>query len=266
VNALLDGYTDDLVGAFAPVLLVPDYAGDCMRIRRASDNAEQDIGFDGQDLDTAAIATFCAGTDGFVKTWYNQDGSGNDLTQTSTSAQPKIYDASTGVVLDNLKPAISYDTSSKLLEAPLAIAHVPLSVFIVQSGPATQADTTFNLGTTASGIEYTRLQSNAGAQQVQQLLARSVADGLAVANVSDDFNQGLITIISKATNDRNIGVNGGTFTNLSTDVTTVNSTFLKLGQNSAEEIKQQAVIIYTADKSADRAAIETALNDYFNIY
>jgi hypothetical protein len=28
----------------------------------------------------------------------------------------------------------------------------------------------------------------------------------------------------------------------------------------------QAVIIYNADKSADRTAIETALNDYFNIY
>jgi hypothetical protein len=28
----------------------------------------------------------------------------------------------------------------------------------------------------------------------------------------------------------------------------------------------QAVIIYTADKSTDRTAIESALNDYFNIY
>jgi hypothetical protein len=28
----------------------------------------------------------------------------------------------------------------------------------------------------------------------------------------------------------------------------------------------QAIVIYHADKSADRAAIESALNDYFNVY
>jgi hypothetical protein len=30
--------------------------------------------------------------------------------------------------------------------------------------------------------------------------------------------------------------------------------------------KVQAVIIYNADKSADRTAIESAINGYFNIY
>jgi hypothetical protein len=253
--------------AYSLRLLDGDYTGDAIRIRRSGDNAETDIGFDiAGELDRDAIADFCSPGDGFVVTWYDQSGNAVDATQATTSKQPKIYDASTGVQLDNAKPAVTYDTISKLLQAPLAIAHVPLSVFIVQSGPSTQADTPFILATAASFEERTFLQSNAGGGKVQQLVVRSVADGIHAANVSDDFDQGLMTIISKATDDRDIGVNGGAFVNLSTDVTTVDSTFLRLGEQSAEEIKQQEIIIYTTDQSANRAGIESNINDYYSIF
>jgi hypothetical protein len=266
VTSLLDTYPDAAAG-YSLRALSSSYTGPIVRVRRASDSAETDVyALYNGDLNTSALESFCTGTDGFVAVWYDQSGEGNDAEQATAASQPKIYDASTGVVLENGKAAVTYDTSSKLLEAPLAIAHVPLSVFIVQSGPSTQADTTFNLGTAASGNEYTRLQSNAGPTKVQQLVVRSVSDGIHAANASDDFSQGLITMISKATNDRNIGVNGGAFVNLSTDITTVDSTFLKLGENSAEEIKQQTVIIYTADQSANRAGIESNINQAYNIY
>ena len=262
---LLDLYPG-AVAAYSLRLLDTAYTGDVIRVRRASDSAEQDIGFDVDgDLDTSALATFCAGTNGFVTTWYDQSGGGNDATQTTTANQPKIYDSVTGVDLDNAKPSISYDTTD-ILQASIAISHVPLSVFIVQSGPATQADITFDLGTTSSGLEYTRLQSNAGAGQVQQIVVRSVANGIASTSVSDDFDQGLVTIISRAVDDRSIGVNGGTFVNLSTSVTTVNSTFLKLGGQPTEQIKQQEIILYPSDQSANRAAIEANINEFYGIY
>ena len=38
-------------------------------------------------------------TNGFVAVWYDQSGDANNATQTTTSNQPKIYDASTGVDL-----------------------------------------------------------------------------------------------------------------------------------------------------------------------
>jgi len=96
------GLLDDYPGAAAAYslrLLDSTYTGSAIRVRRASDNAEQDIGFDNNELDTSALATFCSGTDGFVKTWYDQAGS-NDATQATTSAQPKIYDSVAGVVLE----------------------------------------------------------------------------------------------------------------------------------------------------------------------
>jgi hypothetical protein len=47
------------------------------------------------------------------------------------------------------------------------------------------------------------------------------------------------------------------------------STGIRIGQKGNVDYftgSCQVAIFYTADKSADRAAIETALNDYFNIY
>ena len=99
--------------AYSLRLLDSTYTGSAIRVRRASDNAEQDIGFDDNDLDTSALATFCSGTDGFVKTWYDQSGNANDVTQATTSEQPKIYDSVNGVIQDgsagNEKPAIEFD-------------------------------------------------------------------------------------------------------------------------------------------------------------
>jgi len=49
-----------------------------------SANAESDINFNVfGELDTVSLASFCSGTDGFVKTWYCQSGNANDATQTT---------------------------------------------------------------------------------------------------------------------------------------------------------------------------------------
>ena len=80
-----------------------DYTGAAVKVRRASDNTEQDIGFtDYGDLDVVALQAFCSGTDGFVSKWYNQTNNA-DLVQTDTTKQGQIV--SNGVALkstDNL--------------------------------------------------------------------------------------------------------------------------------------------------------------------
>jgi len=103
---LLDTYTG-AAAAYSLRKLRSAYSGSAIRVRRASDNAEQDIGFNVfGELDTVSLASFCSGTNGFVATWYDQSGNANDATQTTTSAQPKIYDSVTGVVTENGKPMI----------------------------------------------------------------------------------------------------------------------------------------------------------------
>lgn len=109
-SGLLDTYTG-AAAAYSLRRLSIAYTGSAIRVRRASDNTELDIGFNGENLNTAALTSFCSGTNGFVKTWYDQSGNGRHETQTVSSQQPKIYDSIAGVVInpDNNKPSIFLD-------------------------------------------------------------------------------------------------------------------------------------------------------------
>ncbi|MCI0467850.1 MAG: hypothetical protein L0Y57_12735 [Beijerinckiaceae bacterium] len=66
------------------------WAGNCIRVRRSSDNTEQDIGFAGNVVDWAAADSFTAGANLFVTTWYDQSGNARDLTQATQAQQPQF--------------------------------------------------------------------------------------------------------------------------------------------------------------------------------
>lgn len=76
-----------------------------IRVRRSSDNAELDIGFVGEHLNVAQLLSFCNGSNGFIRTWYDQSGNSNHVVQTTAGNQPRIVN--TGV-FDKIgsKPAI----------------------------------------------------------------------------------------------------------------------------------------------------------------
>ena len=67
-SLLLDTYTGAAV-AYSLRQLRTAYTGAAIRVRRSSDNAEQDINFIGGDLDTASLLTFCGANNGFITTW-----------------------------------------------------------------------------------------------------------------------------------------------------------------------------------------------------
>jgi hypothetical protein len=113
---LLDTYTG-AAAAFSVRRLLSGYTGACMRVRRDSDDTEQDIGFDSNgDLDTAAIATFVgSGNNGYVTKWYGQEssggtGSGNDAENSTQADQPQIYNGS-AVITNNGVSALQFDNT-----------------------------------------------------------------------------------------------------------------------------------------------------------
>ena len=85
-----------------------------IRVRRSSDNAEQDIGFVGDELNTASLLSFCGVGDGFVHTWYDSSVNGYNATQTTQANQPQIV-SSGAVITDNGKPAIQFDGTDDTL-------------------------------------------------------------------------------------------------------------------------------------------------------
>jgi hypothetical protein len=86
---LLDLFTNAEV-AYSLRKLRTAYNGNCIRVRRSSDNAEQDIGFIGNDLDTASLLTFCGAGNAFVTTWYDQSGNSTNASIPTASLQAQI--------------------------------------------------------------------------------------------------------------------------------------------------------------------------------
>lgn len=89
----------DARAAYSTRKLRSAYTGSALRVRRSSDNAEQDIGFTSAGLlDSTALSSFIGGGSGFIVTWYDQSGSSRDATQATTASQGAV--ASTGVTFD----------------------------------------------------------------------------------------------------------------------------------------------------------------------
>lgn len=103
-EGLLDLYPN-AAPAYSLRKLKKTYTGSAIRVRRSSDNAEQDIAFTGGQLNTTALLSFCGVGNGFVTTWYDQSGNAKNLVQTGAAQQPNIV-VSGALITRNSKPYI----------------------------------------------------------------------------------------------------------------------------------------------------------------
>lgn len=241
-------------------LLNSDYSGNAITVRRASDNATQDIGFDGQDLDIAALESFCTGTDGFVSVWFDQSGNANNVVQTTASSQPKIV-SSGSVLLENGKPTIITDGVDDYLQSGIISFTNPVTIFMVNrkiSGINTV--TGLNNGASIRGGFVSRPTGYFFYQAGPQF-----------SPVVGDNNQNLLYAkTSTIGTDWEAGANGVLVTNSGENIGTLTPNRITIStaligvqhMNAAT----QAFIVYNSDQSGNRTGIETALNDYFNIY
>lgn len=120
----------DVAGSIARKLRSA-YAGSAIRVRRSSDNTEQDIGFVSNELDTATLASFCSGTDGFVVTIYDQSGNARNWTQGTAASQPQIVSSGTIFTGANGKPECRFDGSNDRLVASTWSLVTPTTSFSV---------------------------------------------------------------------------------------------------------------------------------------
>ena len=105
-----------------------------MLVRRASDNTTQNIGFANGLINKTALTSFCASTNCYVVTWYNQGslGSAGDATQSTAASQPQIV--ANGVVeTQNGVPTLSFGSASSAfarmtLSGPTTLAYSAFSV------------------------------------------------------------------------------------------------------------------------------------------
>ena len=244
-------------------LLNSDYDGNCITVRRASDNSTTNIGFSGQDLDIAALETFCSGTDGFVSVWFDQSGNSNNATQTTASSQPKIV-SSGSVILENGKPSISFDGVDDCFETTNNLTNYTNPAFLAFVGQVDSFPSAVlgklsginrGLGFTIDDIRHRIYREGFGTNDhaTTTLTSQMLVDFQMINGVSNLY-------------ENTIGIDNpqNTLQGLTFDGTTngigVN---LALGYYDG---KMQSIVLYHSDQSGNRSGIETALNDYYNIY
>jgi len=141
---------DTFYGGWSLRKLRSAYSGSCIQVRRSSDNALQDIGFDGSgNLDTASLISFVGAGSGFVRTFYNQSATASlDFVQTTNANQPRIVNAATLETL-NGKPSL-YFSGSTFMQVPSST-----SLFnFLHNGGLGCVSCVFNGNTAASRVFY----------------------------------------------------------------------------------------------------------------
>jgi hypothetical protein len=263
VPLLLDLYPAAI--AFSVRKIRTAYAGACMRVRRSSDNAEQDIGFElNGALDTAALLAFVGSGDGFVTVWYGQDVVGVNLTQATLTRQPRIV--LNGNLHENLnKPAITFHVTG-------VVGHSNLNTAIIPTGSRVTANSSFySVSRYTSNTERRLFISDfqntffALFPDPNQPTWSASSPILSQAYI----NGSLQTIGTRAQLRAAIGTNTFLVSVNNYALLNGNTNRIELGRESAAIGAlnlYQEIIIYRTDQSANRTAIETNINNHYAIY
>jgi hypothetical protein len=260
---LLNEYPNAAV-AYSLRLLDNTYTSDAIRVRRASDNIEQDIGFVNNELDTATLTTFCSGTDGFVTTWYDQSGNAYNATQSTAAEQPQIV-SSGSVLLENGKAAINFlNTKRFVITVPNSFfALNDISAFLVtrtisnDTGGLSQKRDGFLAGNFGIGV-------NTGKYQFQ---TRNGAISSTVDSTNAYSTQQIVNLIR---NSSGLYMNSPENKFTSSAVADLTSSSLwEFGNGGSYGFLNGSIqekIIYLIDQTSNQSAIQTNINTYYGIY
>ena len=283
---LLDDYPN-AAAAYSLRLVRTAYTGDCIEVRRASDNALDTIGFAGGVLDTASLKTFCASTDCFVRTWYDQSTNANNLTQTTNANQPQIV--SSGAVLrEGTQPAILFDGASDFMTATASASlsftngttDTPLSAFLAfrlltQSsndvifakdngtpnreyawGYFNESEARFFLKEKGGNPQISRDNKDAGQLNLYQIGAMIYDGGGANTDIQFYMNTATSTMGDAITT---------TYTSMS--VTSAPFTVGNYGASTAPaNFDLQELVLWGIDQTSNRSAIESNMNAFYSVY
>ena len=259
-TGLLDTYSG-ATAAYSLRQLSSTYTGNCIRVRRSSDNAEQNIGFVSNVLDTASLLTFCGAGNGFVTTWYDQSGNANNATNSTAIAQPQIV-SSGAMILINGKPSVQFDGSNDQLNlvTPFTADVSNYSSFVGKR--AASGRSLFAL----AGGDAVRYWLGLHSDNIYYLLAKPSGTYLQSSATDTTTNQLLITGQNNA-GTMAIFKNGGTITTTNPGlgyVPIVNSIGKYAGSWTYSNI--QETIFYNTNQSTNRTGIESNINTFYTIY
>lgn len=274
-NLLLDLYPS---ASFAVSLrkLRTGYSGNCLRVRRSSDNTEQDIGFSNNYLDTASMKTFVGASNGFVVTWYDQSGNGSNVTQATAANQPRIILSG---VIDKManKPSIYFNGGAyRLQSATITNSTSPLTdgnfasfgVVGVAITTGTKIVLSSDIGSGSSRSPQF-LRVNLAAPEVITFNGATVTTD---ANSNISANTMYLLSSFKYTGKTEIYTNNATNGSQNSNAQNIPTTYtfsvgsLNGGASQLYNGNIAEIIQYPTDKINDRTNINTAINSFYSLY
>jgi len=297
-NLLLDQYSG-AAAAYSLRKLRTAYTGSAIRVRRSSDNSEQDIGFTSAgDLDTASLKTFVGANSGFVTTWYDQSGNARNATQTTAANQPRVVNA--GIVeRSNGKPSIRFIshlmsvnyTNFHLIDTlrtfnivtPVLAAAANVTTEILWGydgggGSSTAGSRGISWGAATVlinnekfGMYFSNSTSGGGGRLGQTNYTRNANTMVLHETINRNGTPGTLWYLNNDNTNRsfNLSANMNTNTNTAPSNTETTSTNFWIkstqGNINAVELTYSELIIYTSLINS-RSGIQTNINNYYSIW
>jgi hypothetical protein len=278
---LLDLYPS-AAAAYSVRKLRTAYTGNAIRVRRSSDNTEQNIGFTSAgNLDTTALTTFCSGTNGFVTTWYDQSGNGVNTIQTTAVNQPQIVSAGSVLTL-NGKPTAKFikTNNTNLQNATFNISGATTFTWVGSiTYPISTWSYVFGIGfySTSTGYQYTPYTYVTANDWVPGDLAlvgngystgqapRFISNGTQYTSTIQALTLGILSTSNSKVYKNNslvsqrVGLTGNVGSN----------TLMYIGTNNYNEALDgniQELIFWNSDQISNVSGINTNTNTYYAIY
>ena len=212
---------------------------------------------------------------GYVKTWYDQSGNGNDATQSSATSQPKIIENGSVLTQDG-NPTLAFDgeastgdhlTITKPSQLSTDMSFLTVINFIDPDGK----DNVQDVFISQSGTRWWLYAQNTAAGYT--IRSNSNTGQNAVAVGSQPINtQRLFTVIRNNSSDSaQLRVNGSleddNTSGMTLSITSADFTLGRLGSgNRHAYANAQEVIFFGRAIESDASELETDINNYYNIY
>jgi hypothetical protein len=212
---------------------------------------------------------FGVSRNGFVETWYDQSGNGNDATQTTASDQPSIVQNG-GICKSNGSPSVFFtgDTRDDELDfTDLTLTDATIFTVVNIDSSADQQIIIGGSATTSTGTMIPMMDNGSSTTQVY----KNATVGGAEQGSSQFKNGSQITLADRDDAFDNLAVDSQIlFTMVDVDVAAAKvldgisrtpadaSTFHLQG-------KMNELIIYNSDLSSDRGTIESEIANHYNI-
>ena len=251
---LLD-VVEDAAAAYSLRKLRAGYTGPAINVYNGTDYKDIYFKADGT-LDTGAISRFCGSNDGTVAIWYDQSGNSNHAEQATDGDRPKIYDGTNGIVTEGERPALDWSDDRMTMPATIGVDYSIAWAWRTDVSNTNQWTlyTTLNSGTDA----YWNPSSEYRLYFGQTVYSFNVSEGAVVPTTHSVVWQNYSTTetwyMRSNGNEKSFAADGDTYTPANGE----------LGRQLDGRLHE--VIIWNANKSADRHIVDANINRYYSIY